>query len=73
MTLQADGWETVWEAHWPINRCAFAEHGVHLMHKSGELFQCEACLHFFAVAETEAFMSAANRIAGIVNDRHRQN
>jgi hypothetical protein len=43
------------------------------MHKNGELFQCEACLHFFAVAETEAFMSAANRIAGIVNDRHRQN
>lgn len=73
MPLVADGWETVWEAHWPINQCAEVDHGVHLMHRTGELFQCENCYQWFSEAEAPAFMEAAQHIAEILNDRYRQN
>ncbi len=71
--LVADGWVTEWEAHWPINSCTAFEHGAHLMHKSGTLFQCEGCYKFFTTEDAGAFMAAAQRIANMLNDRHRKN
>lgn len=73
MPLVADGWDTIWEERWPINKCEGIAHGLHDMQKTGALIQCVNCGRWLDVQEEPAYLAAAFRITGLLNDRHRQN
>lgn len=73
MALRADGWETLWEEHWPINRCEGVAHGQHDMQETGALRRCVNCNKWLAIQEEAAYFAAAYRITDMLNDRHRKN
>lgn len=61
MPLVADGWDTIWEDHWPLNQCTGAPHGLHELQHTGAITQCATCYKWFGNTNDElaAYLAAA--------------